>query len=153
MNVNVIESDGNDKEFLGFEIVAVSDAQVNNQKENETSSPIDGPKIVGKRCRSRKQRLTAITNDHVSNTFDETMSSNNHENFYEAMRTEISSLEKNGIWSLVDLPVIAKAIETKWVFALKKEILNATRLASWQRVVLLHCVLLSLICSTTTNRK
>lgn len=122
MNVDVIESDGDDEEFLGFETAAVSDepTQANNQKENETSSPIDGPN-ARKRGRPRKQKLNTITNYHVPNTVDEAMSSDNHKNWYEAMRTEMSSLEKNGTWSLVDLPVGAKAIETKWVFALKRD--------------------------------
>ena len=85
MNVNVIESDSDDDEFLGFETAAVSyePSQANNQKKNATSSPIDSPKVVGKRSRTRKQKLNAITKNHFPNTVDEAMCSDNHDNLYE----------------------------------------------------------------------
>ena len=35
------------------------------------------------------------------------------------MQSEFDTIMKNGTWSLVDLPVGKKAIDTKWVFKLK----------------------------------
>lgn len=57
----------------------------------------------------------------VPTTVTEALDNINREQWYEAMRSEMSSLMQNGTWSLVELPMGRKPIETKWVFTLKKD--------------------------------
>lgn len=42
-----------------------------------------------------------------------------HDEWYKAMEEEITAVNKNGIWTLTDLPVSKKAVGCKWVYALK----------------------------------
>jgi hypothetical protein len=41
------------------------------------------------------------------------------------MLEEMASIEKNKTWSLVDLPAGQRAIGLKWVFKLKRDVLNS----------------------------
>ena len=43
-----------------------------------------------------------------------------NENWRNAMKSEILSIEKNRTWELTDLPKNHKAIDIKWIFKLKK---------------------------------
>ncbi|KAM0008922.1 putative RNA-directed DNA polymerase [Helianthus debilis subsp. tardiflorus] len=45
----------------------------------------------------------------------------NYNDWREAMKSEVRSIEKNQTWLLVDLPVGHKAIGLKWVYKLKKD--------------------------------
>lgn len=38
------------------------------------------------------------------------------------MKEEIHSMNKNGLWSLVDMSKLAKTIKCKWVFTRKRNI-------------------------------
>ena len=42
-------------------------------------------------------------------------------NWMQAMQEEISSIEKNQTWDLVDLPIGKKAIGTRWVYKVKRK--------------------------------
>ena len=80
------------------------------------------PVQTGKRGRPRKQQiLNDMVKVNVPTTVEEAMNGPNGNEWYDAMQSEMSSLNKNGTWSLVDLPEGAKTINTKWVFAIKRD--------------------------------
>ncbi|VVT49811.1 uncharacterized protein SAPINGB_P002455 [Magnusiomyces paraingens] len=54
-------------------------------------------------------------------SFEEAMSSEEAEFWLEACVIEMSSLKRNGTWELVDLPPGRKAINSKWVFKVKRK--------------------------------
>ena len=54
-------------------------------------------------------------------TVEEAMNGANKKSWYDAMKVEIASLEQNETCLLVDLPNGARAIDSKWVFPLKKD--------------------------------
>jgi hypothetical protein len=58
------------------------------------------------------------------------MGSDNASDWIEACRYEISALEKNHTWELVDLPDGRKAIRSKWVFKLKIDGRHRARLVA-----------------------
>ena len=43
------------------------------------------------------------------------------EKWLEAMKSEMKSLYKNEVWTLVDIPEGRKAIENKWIFKKKTD--------------------------------
>ena len=52
------------------------------------------------------------------------MSCNKSDLWYNAMKDEMDSMASNGVWALVELPNIVKAIGCKWVFKTKKDSLG-----------------------------
>ena len=54
--------------------------------------------------------------------YEEAMMSPDSNKWLEAMKSEIGSIYKNKVWTLVDLPDDRKAIENKWIFKRKKDI-------------------------------
>ncbi|CAL2256689.1 unnamed protein product [Prunus armeniaca] len=47
------------------------------------------------------------------------MTSEKKENWFAAMKSELNSMEKNGVWKLVTLPQGCKPIGSKWVYETK----------------------------------
>ncbi|BBG99824.1 transposable element gene [Prunus dulcis] len=84
--------------------------------------------------RSQRQRKPALGDDyfvylqgaeHDVNiiedpaTFKQAMTSEKRENWFAAMKSELNSMEKNGVWKLVTLPQGCKPIGCKWVYKTK----------------------------------
>jgi hypothetical protein len=57
----------------------------------------------------------------IPTTFREAMGSEESDRWIEACHAEMAALKENKTWSLVDLPSDRKAIESKWVFDLKRD--------------------------------
>ena len=54
-------------------------------------------------------------------TYDEAMMSQDSDKWLEAMKSEMGSMYKNQVWTLVDLPNDRKAVENKWIFKKKTD--------------------------------
>lgn len=54
-------------------------------------------------------------------TYKDAVNSADSEKWETAMKSEMTSLQKHGTWSLQKLPPGRKAVENKWVFTLKKD--------------------------------
>ena len=63
-------------------------------------------------------------------SYAEAMGSDNVVDWLEACRYEISALDKNKTWDLVDLPDGRKAVKSKWVFKLKADSRYRARLVA-----------------------
>ena len=60
--------------------------------------------------------------DHDEPTnYKEAMMSLDSDKWLEAMKSEIGSIYKNKVWTLVDLPDDRQAIENKWIFKRKTD--------------------------------
>ena len=58
--------------------------------------------------------------DHDEPTnYDEAMMSSDSTKWLEAMKSEMGSIYKNKVWTLVDLPDDQHSIENKWIFKRK----------------------------------
>lgn len=103
---------------------AISDPDY--QPTDAVALPRDGDLRRSERSREpivRYNPLSYLACDREPNdpaTVREALDGNNGENWKEAMRSELASLDKNGTWELVELPVERKAIKTKWVFKTKR---------------------------------
>ena len=53
-------------------------------------------------------------------TFKQAMTSEKSDNWWAAMKSELNSMEKNGVWKLVTLPQGCKPIGCKWVYKTKR---------------------------------
>jgi hypothetical protein len=56
----------------------------------------------------------------IPSTYNQAMLSDEAEEWTKACATEMGSMQSNGVWELVDLPEGRRAIESKWVFDLKR---------------------------------
>ena len=56
-------------------------------------------------------------------TYEEAMVSPDSDKWLEAMKSEMVSMYENQVWTLVDLPDGRKAVENKWIFKKKKQML------------------------------
>jgi hypothetical protein len=54
-------------------------------------------------------------------TFSQAMNNMNSSKWYDVMKDEIESMDKNNVWNLVELPHGATAISCKWVFKTKRD--------------------------------
>lgn len=54
-------------------------------------------------------------------TVEEALTGENKKNWKKAMNEEFALLQKNDAWELVDLPEGRKAIDSKWVFRMKRD--------------------------------
>ena len=60
--------------------------------------------------------------DHDEPTnYEEAMMSPDSAKWLEAMKSEMGSMYKNKVWTLVDLPDDRQAIENKWIFKRKTD--------------------------------
>ncbi|KAL0402275.1 UNVERIFIED_CONTAM: Retrovirus-related Pol polyprotein from transposon RE2 [Sesamum latifolium] len=64
------------------------------------------------------QGSTSIT---VDATYEEVVASPNANEWITTMEEEMSSMAKNNVWELVDLPVGRKTIRNKWVLKVKRK--------------------------------
>lgn len=118
------KSDDNSEDFLGFESASEYGEEIEADKQKESTKTSSGrPKIIktGKRGRPRKEKLSSMINENIPNTVEEAMSGVNRKNWYNAMKAEMTSLINNKTWSLADLPPGANVIDSKWVYALKRD--------------------------------
>ena len=60
--------------------------------------------------------------DNIPKSFTDAMNSDESDYWTEAIHREYQSLEANGTCELVELPKGRKAIDSKWVFALKRDV-------------------------------
>lgn len=65
--------------------------------------------------------LAAITDSSEPTTVREALNSDDSERWTDAMNTEYHALIENGTWELTDLPQGRKAIDSKWVFKIKRD--------------------------------
>ena len=61
-----------------------------------------------------------LDHDELAN-YEEAMMSPDSAKWLEAMKSEIGSMYKNKVWTLVDLPDVRQAIEIKWIFKRKTD--------------------------------
>ena len=107
-------ADGDD--FTGFG--TAEEVETGNSKENKTkvakASKRAGPK--------KRNTLNSMVEEVIPTTVEEAINGPNSNKWYEAMRMEMQSLNKNSTWSswLVALPPEEKAINSKWVFTYKR---------------------------------
>jgi len=60
--------------------------------------------------------VLAVTNTSEPNNFRE---ASMHDGWMNAMQSEIDSINRNGTWQLVDLPVGKRSISARWVYKIK----------------------------------
>lgn len=65
---------------------------------------------------SHKTFLAAITQNNESKHFAQAIQD---PRWVEAMKAEVKALEENGTWTLQDLPMGKRAIDSKWVYKIK----------------------------------
>ncbi|GKV10025.1 hypothetical protein SLEP1_g21450 [Rubroshorea leprosula] len=65
-----------------------------------------------------------LTDGGEPKTYCEAMESENKKEWLMAMQEEMSSLQENGTYELVELPKDKKALNNKWVFRVKSEVNN-----------------------------
>ncbi|XXG84444.1 hypothetical protein AAC387_Pa10g1957 [Persea americana] len=63
-----------------------------------------------------------VTDEDEPRSYQEAMESVNSKEWMLAMNNEISSMRKNYVWDLVDLPKDRKAITNKWVLKIKRKV-------------------------------
>ncbi|KAI5349422.1 hypothetical protein L3X38_002309 [Prunus dulcis] len=98
------------------------------------ASEVENPEPNMELRRSQRQRKPALGDDyfvylqgaeHDVNiiedpaTFKQAMTSEKRENWFAAIKSELNSMEKNGVWKLVTLPQGCKPIGCKWVYKTK----------------------------------
>ncbi|CAL8075801.1 unnamed protein product [Prunus armeniaca] len=85
--------------------------------------------------RSQRTRRPALPNDYFvylqesefdinaiedPTTYKQAMESEKNQHWFAAMESELESMSKNGVWSLVELPSGSKPIGCKWVYKTKR---------------------------------
>ncbi len=73
--------------------------------------------------------IFAFAEEGESQSFDETVSGRLKDEWQEAMREEMDTLEQNATYELVELPAGRKALKNKWVYKLKQ---NPSRLPRYK---------------------
>lgn len=140
----VIERNQDDENELNDEIITIDAGAPKSTQQNIVQIPnvevdLDALTYIPAEREERRSQRTTIGNrpsrfgydevyfaqpniksDDTPTTFEEAMSSRNKEDWLEAMRFEISSLESLKTWDLVELPDDRKSIQTKWVFNIKR---------------------------------
>ena len=86
--------------------------------------------------RSSRVKKSAIPSDYIvylqesdfdigkcddPTTFSQAMNSLNSSNWYDAMKEELNSMDKNNVWNLVELPPGATTVSCKWVYKTKRD--------------------------------
>ena len=67
--------------------------------------------------------LEVMLLDHVEPTnYEEAMMSPDSAKWLEAMKSEMRSMYKNKVWTLIDLPNDRRVIENKWIFKRKTDV-------------------------------
>ena len=98
-----------------------------NDDDHETSDQVTTKPRRSTRVRSAPEWcgnlvLEVILLDHDKPTnYEEAMMSPDSVKWLEAMKSEMGSMYKNKVWTLVDLPDDRQAIENKWIFKRKMD--------------------------------
>lgn len=68
--------------------------------------------------------LCNVTNEHQKEptNYKEAVQCSKNDEWKRAMKDEMNSIAKNGTWTLVDLPKNRKAIGSKWVYKIKRDV-------------------------------
>ena len=61
-----------------------------------------------------------LAEDDPINLQQALQSSNSHK-WIDAMKDEMKSMEDNGVWDLIELPIRSKPIGCKWIFKTKRD--------------------------------
>lgn len=85
------------------------------------ASPTTAALRHDKATRSGTSYVTMSAIDVDPMTLDEAMKSEHKNEWVNAMKDELNSLQENGTWALTNLPSGRKAIKTKWVFRRKRD--------------------------------
>ena len=106
------EDSDSGEDFTGFETggeIETEDDTGNSKKEKKT-------KVLKTTRRGRppkRSTLNSMGQQSVPTTVEEAINGPNSNKWYEAMRMEMQSLNKNLTWYLIDLPPGARAINSK----------------------------------------
>ena len=98
-----------------------------NDNDHETSDQVITEPRRSNRLRSAPEWygnpvLEVMLLDHDEPTnYEEAMMSPDSAKWLEAMKSEMRSMYKNKVWTLVDLPDDRQAIENKWIFKRKTD--------------------------------
>lgn len=90
--------------------------QPDTSQANSTVHPISHFVSYDKFSHSHKAFLTAINSHDEPSCFEQ---ARQDKKWRDAMQQEIKALEKNGTWTLEDLPEEKKTIDSKWVYKTK----------------------------------
>ena len=119
-----------------------SEQQINDpnpQNENDIDESVTNEQVVSEPQevalrRSVRQKRPAISDDYVVYSlesecdlsidedpvsFIQAMNCNNSENWFDAMKEELKSMDDNKVWELVELPEGSKRVGCKWIFKTK----------------------------------
>ena len=95
---------------------------------NETSNPLNNvvepptEPVLRRSERIQKQSNVAIIeHKQIPKTFKQAVNSVDKDMWNKAMLEELSAIERNSTWTLMDLPKHRKAIGCRWVFSIKKD--------------------------------
>lgn len=65
--------------------------------------------------------VAAIESDNDTPTYDEIISRDDKDKWFEAMQVEMNSLKKCGVWELIDQPYDTNIVDNKWVLRIKRK--------------------------------
>ena len=117
-----LESSSSQKSVL---VIPTPISEEVNDDDHETSDQVTTEPRRSSRVRSALEWygnpiLEVMLLDHDEPTnYQEAMMSPDSAKWLEAMKSEMGSIYKNKVWTLVDLPDDRQAIETKWIFKRK----------------------------------
>ena len=95
-------------------------------RDSKLTSPLPSRTRAGSRTQSSESSNTVssfafLSCLHDADEPESFQEAQDDPNWMQAMHDEISSIEKNQTWDLVELPIGKKAIGTKWVYKVKRK--------------------------------
>ncbi|CAH2096121.1 unnamed protein product [Euphydryas editha] len=117
-------SESGQEEYLDIDdqsYISTDDDNNNDEEITEDRTKTTRSRIIKKpsHLNDYYTGFTAVNNSELS--YEEAINSEYSEKWKEAIQTELQALQKNKTWIETYLPEDKKAIETKWVFKIKKE--------------------------------
>ena len=98
-----------------------------NDGDHETSDEVITKLRRSTRARSAPEwydnpvlEVMLLDHDELAN-YEEAMMSPDSTKWLEAMKSEMRSMYKNKVWTLIDLPKDRRAVEIKWIFKRKTD--------------------------------
>ena len=88
----------------------------NSPTSTNSESPDDNCRVL----RSHKANI-ALSNQRVPKSFQQAMSSENKDNWLQAMDKEIESHSENNTWTLVERPTDRNIVSSRWVYQTKED--------------------------------
>nr|GFB50584.1 retrovirus-related Pol polyprotein from transposon TNT 1-94 [Tanacetum cinerariifolium] len=98
---------------------SVTNSQPDSNQANSTVHPISHFVSYDKFFHSHKDFLTTISFNHEPSCFEQ---ATHDEKWRNAIQQEIKALEKNGTWTLEELPEGKRPIDSKWVYKTKQQL-------------------------------